>query len=382
MKRMIKINKNIKSPPILKTDLTDPNTLCIQLKNLIGAKFELTGKSRTDGSNIRKLIAATLYESDTIPTPAPTGTYQIVPPKGKGVPKILLEYIDSYIVTTGDTYNLQVWNRNPAADSVQVEYSNGDVLLSDDVRFIFTKIAVEKNAIESIIILTPEYIVNHFGNFGKPTIKHQLLVNNSKREKILSTDVPILFYPDVKTIEPFLIDEFPNGEDSIHDFPKDNKVLRLEHVYKLIKDQLIGTKLDAMPTKNRGQALELKVAELLGYAPKEKELLAGGYPDIRNQMLEVKVQDTQTIDLGKYSPQFEEDIYNSTYTTTSMRYLIALTNPLTSIIEGVILCPGENLGQNFTYVSDTSFKTQRSIPMSFFNNFAGKVVYNPQISMS
>jgi len=136
-----------------------------------------------------------------------------------------------------------------------------------------------------------------------------------------------------------------------------------------------------MPTKNRGQALELKIAELLGYAPKEKELLAGGYPDIRNQMLEVKVQDTQTIDLGKYSPQFEEEIYNSTYTTTSMRYLIALTNPLTSIIEGVIVCPGENLGQNFTYVSDTSFKTQRSIPMSFFNSFAGKVVYNPEISM-
>lgn len=378
---MIKLNKIFKSPPALKTDLTAPETLCIKLKDLIGGKFELTGKTRTDGSNIRKLIASTLYDSNNLPSIAPKGTYEIIPPKGKGVPKILLEYIDSYMVTTGDTYNLQVWNRNPAAQSVQVEYSNGDVLLSADVRFVFTKISVLTNTIESITILTPKYITDHFGEFGKPTIKHQLLINSSKREELLSADTPILFYPDVNIVNSFLTDEFPNEGDSIHDFPKNNKVLKLEIIYELVKNQLIGTKLDAMPTKNRGQALELKVAELLGYSPKEKELLAGGYPDIRNQMLEVKVQDSQTIDLGKYSPQFEERIHNEIYTTTTIRYLIALTNPLTSIIEGVILCPGEYLGHHFTYVSDKSFKTQRSIPMSFFNRFSGEVVYNPEIDL-
>lgn len=371
------MHKNLKKPPLLKSNLSSPEELCIKLEDLIGKEFYLTGKSRTDGSNVRKLIGNKLHESHDAPAPAPAGTYQIIPPKGKGVPKILLEYIDSYIVTSGNTYNLQVWNRNPAADSVQIEYSNGDILSSDDVRFIFTKISLDKNIIESIVILTPEYIVKHFGNFGKPTIKHQLLVSNAKREKILANDIPILFYPDVERIEPFLKNDFPIKEDSIHDFPRDNKVLRLEHIYELVRDKLIGTRLDAMPTKNRGQALELRISELLGYSPKENELLAGGYPDIRNQMLEVKVQDTQTIDLGRYSPQFEEEIYNSTYTTTSMRYLIALTNPETSIIEGVILSPGEDLGKNLTYVSESSFKSQRAIPMSFFEKFKGQVVYNP-----
>ena len=105
-------------------------------------------------------------------------------------------------------------------------------------------------------------------------------------------------------------------------------------------------------------------------------MLEGGYPDIRNQMLEVKVQDSPTIDLGKYSPQFEEQIY-ADFTTRTVRYLIALTDSISGSIEGVILCPGGELGKNFTYVTEKSFKCQRSIPMSFFERYKGQVVYNP-----
>ena len=64
-------------------------------------------------------------------------------------------------------------------------------------------------------------------------------------------------------------------------------------------------------------------------------------------------------------------------TTFDVRYLIALTNPKTDVIEGIILTPGEKLGEIFTYVSDVSYKCQRSIPMSFFNSYEGKCVYNP-----
>jgi hypothetical protein len=57
--------------------------------------------------------------------------------------------------------------------------------------------------------------------------------------------------------------------------------------------------------------------------------------------------------------------------------LIALTNPKTGIIEGIILAPGEKLGEIFTYVSDMSYKCQRSIPMSFFDSLTGQCVFNP-----
>lgn len=57
--------------------------------------------------------------------------------------------------------------------------------------------------------------------------------------------------------------------------------------------------------------------------------------------------------------------------------LIALTNAMDGAIDGLIMCPGEELGKSFTYVAEKSFKCQRSIPMSFFEEFKGQVVFNP-----
>lgn len=141
---------------------------------------------------------------------------------------------------------------------------------------------------------------------------------------------------------------------------------------KLVAEKLLGTKLQSADTKNKGQFLERKAMALLGY----KSSLVGGYPDIPNQLLEVKVQDSPTIDLGKYSPEFEEVIY-SNITTKDIRYLIALTNPKTNLIESVVLVSGKELGDIFSFVSDTSFKCQRSIPMSFFEKYKKKCVFNP-----
>lgn len=367
-------------PPISKDALTPPEELCKRLSSLIGKKFPLSGKTRTDGSKMRKLIECTLISEGGLPAPAPEGTYQIVPPKAKGVPKIRLEFIDSYIVTSGKSYNLQVWNRNPATDSIQIEYSNGQSLSANDVRFVFTKVNVTTHEIESVVILSPDYIVKNFGQFGKPTIKHQLIITETMRQKILSNNEPILFYPDSQSVQGLLSEDLPCEGISIHDEPTNGKVLKLEVIRDIVLKNLIGTKLDAMPTKNRGQALELKVSQLLGYKPSDQELLAGGYPDIRNQMLEVKVQDSPTVDLGKYSPQFEEELPSyPKFTTLSVRYLIALTDKDSGIVKGAVLCPGEHLGEHFTYVGDKSFKCQRSIPMSFFEQFKGKAVYNPDI---
>ncbi|GAB3543455.1 hypothetical protein GCM10027343_16880 [Noviherbaspirillum agri] len=120
------------------------------------------------------------------------------------------------------------------------------------------------------------------------------------------------------------------------------------------------------------------MATELGYSIQPGDLLAGGYPDIRNQALEVKVQDSPTVDLGMFSPAFAENIpLCDGFNTKTVRYLIALTNRLTGVIEGAILCPGSHLGRHFTYVSDVSYKCQRSIPMSFFTKLEGRSVFNP-----
>ena len=114
------MNKEFKIPPRSVSMLTDPNVLTKHFSELVGKPFIITGKTRTDGSNIRKLIAATL-EKHNLPESAEIGQFEIVPPKGKGVPKIAREFIETYIVTSGTSYNLQVWNRIPAAETLLIK---------------------------------------------------------------------------------------------------------------------------------------------------------------------------------------------------------------------------------------------------------------------
>jgi hypothetical protein len=371
------MNKDFCIPPKNKDSLTSPEVLAKRLSVLIDAPFHLTRKTRTDGSTARKLIANTL-EQYPLPPVGPINSYTIVPPKKKGVPRILLEYIDTYIVTTGDSYNLQVWNRNPAGSSVQVEYASGEKLSAKDVRFVFLRVNPHTEKIESILILSPEYIERNFGRFGKPTIKHQLIITPKTRESILKNNPPLIFYPDTLAIAMNAQYMYKTPQGSIRDKPVIGYIMSLEVLRDRLVSQIIGAKLDKVPTKNRGQALEILVARQLGYTPSKNELLSGGYPDIRNQALEVKVQDSPTIDLGMFSPQFEESVPSCPgITTLDIRYLITLTDKETSTVRGAILCPGSRLGEHGSYVSNVSYKCQRSIPMKFFDRHRGQALFNP-----
>ena len=146
----------------------------------------------------------------------------------------------------------------------------------------------------------------------------------------------------------------------------------IEDLAPIFIDSLIGKTIEPAATKNRGQQLEYSVISLLDYNVKEESTLAGGYPDLPNQALEIKIQDSPTVDLGKYSPQYKADIFpDVSVNTENMRYLIALMNKETNVVEGLILLPGKKLGEHFSYVADKSYKCQRSIPMAFFDDLAG-----------
>lgn len=371
------MNKDFKFPPISPKMVTAPETLSIYFSKLIGQPFVLTGKTRTDGSNIRKLIASTL-EKYSLPELSIHGQFEIVPPKAKGVPKILCEFIDTYIVTSGTSYNLQVWNRIPASDTLLIKYESEESLKCTDVRFVFVRIDTEKNIIASVITLTPEYIEQKFGKFGKPTIKQQLLISGKVRRKIYEKQDKIYSFPDSEKLKHYIRNDYVPPKSKMVEVPNCDCFYSIDLIKKIVAEKLIGFKLDAASTKNRGQALEKKVLDLLGYQVNEFDLLYGAYPDIRNQLLEVKVQDSPTVDLGKFSPEKEENVIEDyPFTTFDVRYLIALTNPITETIEGIILSPGEKLGEVFSYVSDQSYKCQRTIPMTFFDKYYGKSVFNP-----
>jgi len=233
------------------------------------------------------------------------------------------------------------------------------------------------------LLLTPEYIVNRFGNFGKPTIKHQLLISSLIRKKIYNSEEKIMFFKDSKKISYLISHDYVPPKKNMTEEPESKRLYSINLIKTMVAEKLIGYKLSMGSTKNRGQALERKVLDLLGYQLADTDQLYGAYPDIPNQLLEVKVQDTQTVDLGKFTPE-KKEIINKEFeiTTFDIRYLIALTNPETERIEGIILCPGEKLGEIFSYVSNKSYKCQRSIPMEIFNENYGKVVINPDYELS
>ena len=369
---------NIKFPPKTKGHLSNTEGLQSTLGSLVGMPFRLTGAPRTDGSNLRKLISNAL-EKAGLPAIADAESYSIMPPRKKGVPKMLAELIDSYLVTSGDSYNLQVWNRIPNSESVLVEFSDeSDPLRNCDVRLVLAKIDIENSKIDSIAILSPEYIEKKWGKFGKPTIKHQLLISNIIRGKIVRSAERMAFAVDTERGKSFSTGQFILPASGLHDPIDPSRLFSIELIRDRVATELIGRKINAGDTKTRGQALEKMVAELLGYNMEPTTGLVGGYPDIPNQLLEVKVQDAQTIDLGKYTPEIDEIVVEGLgLTTQDVRYLIALTNPATNIIEGVVLMPGAELGRRYTYVSDTSYKCQRSIPMAFFVGIKGQCAVNP-----
>src|SRR3972149_885661 len=368
----------IRIPPASQAELTAGETIEKRLAALVGKPFRLSGKTRTDGSNLRKLVASILEESTPLPTPAADGAWRIVPPKKKGVPRLLREFVDTYIVTSGTSYNLQVWNRNPAEPTPQIEYSDGSLLRANDVRLILVRVDVKRHRIRSIVVASPEYIVEHFGKFGKPTVKEQLIILPRVRQQVLLRDPPILYYPDSSPLAKKFKSSILTQTASIHDGPSPGTTLRLSVIRDFVASELVGKRIKTSATKNRGQQLEKIVASGLGYGVSDADVLIGGYPDIRHQALEVKVQDAPTVDLGRYSPQFEELVEGCLgFSTQTIRYLIAFMNPKTSICEGAVVCPGKRLGQHFVYVADKSYKCQRSIPMAFFDHFDGQAVFNP-----
>jgi hypothetical protein len=228
------------------------------------------------------------------------------------------------------------------------------------------------------VVATPEYIVDHFGKFGKPTVKEQLIIVPRVRQQVLLRDPPILFYPDAvphaKKFKSIILSQTAR----IHDSPTPGTTLGLSVIRDFVASELIGKKIKTSATKNRGQQLEKIVAGGLGYVVSDADVLIGGYPDIRHQALEVKLQDAPTVDLGRYSPQFDELVEGCAgFSTQTIRYLIAFMNPKTNICEGTVVCPGKRLGQHFVYVAEKSYKCQRSIPMDYFDHFDGKAVFNP-----
>ncbi len=84
-----------KKPPKCKSVISTPEELVETLRPLIGQTISMTGKSRTDGSNFRKIVTNHLL-SNYMPEAA--DEYEIMPPKQKGVPAFLINALPTNLL--------------------------------------------------------------------------------------------------------------------------------------------------------------------------------------------------------------------------------------------------------------------------------------------
>lgn len=175
-------------------------------------------------------------------------------------------------------------------DNVQIWNEEIDI----NRRYVFFKVS-DADIITSVKIITGEKLVQ-FDRTGTLTKKYQATLKcyaSSFSER------------DTQNIEQWI---FNNNiyrnlaiKNPLSD-PVASDLYDIKTIFNLLSP-IIGKEIDyinATNERNRGAILHSLICQYLGYSNYNDD---GKYPDITNQLLEVKLQTSPTIDLGLYSPE-------------------------------------------------------------------------------
>lgn len=199
----------------------------------------------------------------------------------KTQPRFLGQQLDTYVQKA---MNLQIWNEelSPTRRYAIIEVSEDDVI---------GKVKVVNGQQLALLDTT-----------GTITTKYQarLETSNNSHELISQQDTVTLL-PHVSANAKFSSNTSPIQE------PESGMLLPIRDIFNRLSP-LVGQRF-ADPgmdqERNRGAALHRLVCERLGYKSYEDK---GQFPDVRHQLLEVKLQTSPTIDLGLIQPSSEEHL--------------------------------------------------------------------------
>lgn len=181
--------------------------------------------------------------------------------------------------------NLQIWNEEVAPQR----------------RYVIVGID-ENERIHKVKVINGIELVD-LDKTGKITTKFQAQFGHSNVDCELISDI------DTHTLLPYLSDEtfLPNNEISPIDYPSTQQILPIKEIYARLSTLIGQSFIDPGVTqeRNRGAGLHNLVCHALGYSSYADD---GKFPDIKNQILEIKLQTSPTIDLGIVCPNSEEGI--------------------------------------------------------------------------
>lgn len=199
----------------------------------------------------------------------------------KTQPRFPGQQLDTY---TQKSNNLQIWNEelSPTRRYAIIKLSDQDIILKVKV----------VNGQELALLDTT----------GTITTKYQAsLVADAQTHELVSIRDTLPMLPHVQPGAIFAKSTSPIDE------PESGALLPIQEIFEqlsaLVGISFVDPGMDQ--ERNRGAALHRLICKRFGYGSYEDK---GQFPDIRHQMLEVKLQTSPTIDLGLVLPSSEEPL--------------------------------------------------------------------------
>lgn len=275
--------------------------------------------------------------------------YPVPPSFKKTQPRFVGQMFDTYAQKAN---NLQVWNEE----------------LSPSRRYVILRVD-EADQIARVKVVNGEELAQ-LDTTGTLTQKYQarLVPGDASHELIVAVDTDTLL-PHVRA--------GANLADNVSpvDHPAHGLMLPIAEVFERLSSAVGRSFPDAGwdQERNRGAALHRIVCELLGYADYRDD---GRFPDVRNQLLEVKLQTSPTIDLGLVRPASEEPLDVPQIAGTQVRHcdvryalFYAVTDGAEVTLTHFYLTTGESFFTRFPQFQGKVLnkKLQIPLPSDFFD---------------
>ncbi len=266
----------------------------------------------------------------------------------KTQPRFLGQNFDVYVQKSN---NLQIWNEP----------------ISPERRYVIIDLDEDSIVQHVKIILGSE--LKDLDHTNKLTAKYQAIVDKNKPQTNSRADT--------STLAPFVTSN-PISLNNPIASPQIGNIFDIKTIYQRLKP-IIGTVFEygnPNDERNRGWIIHDKTCRLLGYPISTDD---GQYPDIPNQLLEVKLQTSPTIDIGCHKPDLFEEVThlgNTIITNRDVRYLIYIADVFEqngtrfAQIKNFHLVTGEDFYKHFNEMQGRgrNEKYQIPLPANFYNS--------------
>lgn len=254
----------------------------------------------------------------------------------------------NFDVYTQKTNNLQIWNE-------EIELSR---------RYIIIEIS-DDNLISNVRVINGQEL-SIFDTTGTLTKKYQA----NLLKKYIDLNESIINSKDTSFIED-LTNNYTHFKSNAlpSDLPELTHIMPIEKIKEKIKP-LLGQKIpyfNKTQERKRGDFLHNLISNTLGYKENSED---GQFPDIKNQLLEVKLQTSPTVDLGLFLPTSQEPtsipkIKDKNIKMSDVRYCVVYGNVIKNeiIIDKIILTSGQEFFKFFRQFQGNEINTKIQIPL-------------------